>query len=172
MSELFCWYPGIINNKLNRNCTYYKAAFFCRGSGDMYKPHELYSRGLSMSLIPLYKSKERRCSGEGWNLHGASSVFCLHLFPHYLTSLAHVFAGACLGMNELLQKRNSSCEKCLFWVIGTIWEIFCWKIEGKLNSSGKPSRGDVYLWLIKNDNLYFVCVIFFLGLLIISSVRS
>lgn len=137
MSELFCWYPGIINNKLNRNCTYYKAAFFCRGSGDMYKPCKLYSHSLSMSLIPLYKPREVRRSREGHNLHRADSIFSLHLFPNYLTSLAHGFPGVCLGMNELLQQWNSSCEKCLFWVIGTIWEIVGWKIEGKVNWSGK-----------------------------------
>lgn len=159
MSELFCWYPGIINNKLNRNCTYYKTAFFCRGSDDMYKPRELYSHGLSMSLIPLYKTREGRRSREGCNFHKADLIFCLHLFPKYLTSLAHGFPGVCLGMNELLQQRNSSCEKRLVWVIGTIWEIFCWKIEGKVNSSGKSEL--VYLWLMKNDNLYFVCVNFF-----------
>lgn len=146
MSELFCWYPGIINNKLNRNCTYYKAAFFCRGSGDMYKPRELYSCGLSMSLIPLYKTREGRHSGEGRNLCVADSIFCLHLFPNHLTGFAHGFAGVCLGMNEPLQQRNSSCEKCLFWVIGTIWEIFGWKIEGKVNSSGKSEVKFICDW--------------------------
>lgn len=72
----------------------------------MYKPCELYSRGSSMSLIPLYKTGEGRRGGEGRNLRGADSVFCLRLFPNYLTSLAHGFPGVRLGTNELLQQRN------------------------------------------------------------------
>lgn len=160
MSELFCWYPGIINNKLNRNCTYYEAAFSCRGSGDMYKPHELYSCGLSMSLFPLYKSKEGRCGGEGWNLHGTNFIFCLAY-----VSTSPDKPCPCLCRSLLWDEWTSTAEKFILWKMLGLghWNYsrnILLKNRGETQLKWK-TWGEVYLWLIKNDNLYFVCVNFF-----------
>lgn len=72
---------------------------------------------------------------------------------------------------------TSATQKLILWkmlVLGH-WNYLgnIWQKNGEQSQLKWKSWGEVYLWLMKNDNLYFVCVNFmFLGLYVLSSVQS